>query len=581
MARCKVPAISMFLSWYYLIAITCVAACGEDPLETFGIHRRHDDLSAKGILDKSIEALGGQSALDNLKTVSSHAFIWRSFSIAESNVPGVADTGISVAGEQTISYDLSDPTQVVQRIDRKDVLGDYWTFQRTLLEIPESSLVVRSGQDGYACFVDGNEFLFAPPEAPFGYVDPFFAYILVRDAWRFSPAIVRSLQASTGTLATSMVQINDARLHPAVTDDSLNLTVIFDPETYLPARVRAYEDHPILGPSTNDVLLYNYTMVDGISLPQNIKLLYNEDLMLQEIQLNNFKINPSFPPTQFQGLPPAITNQTVSGAPPSPALYPEFATPAQIFEFSQNFFYAGPYSGTLPALKVVKPIDSLPNLYHLTFKDNTVYRTVVAVFDDAIMVTDAPPQQSHLVIQWVQETFNRSVTHLLVTHHHHDHNLGAEDYVAIGAKLVVPERFTYYWQQIKGVEFMTASLDRSEEQPFTHSDGKMQVHGIWHAVDAHSADWMYFTFTTACASADAEMGIVTADAWSPGVDPFGYGQRPVLQWLAIARMDGVPKEHTELPIHGDPQPASKLYPEIGYEYPEYTVGDFLGGACMC
>lgn len=109
----------------------------------------------------------------------------------------------------------------------------------------------------------------------------------------------------------------------------------------------------------------------------------------------------------------------------------------------------------------------------------------------------------------------------------------------------------------------------------------MQVHGIWHQLDAHSADWMYFTFTSACPDSDAEMGIVTADAWSPGVDPFGYGQRPVLQWLAIARMDGVPKEHIELPIHGTPLPARLLYPEIGYEYPAYTISDFLGGSLLC
>lgn len=83
----------------------------------------------------------------------------------------MADTGISVAGEQTISYDLSDTAKVVQRIDRRDVLGDYWTFQRTLLDIPQSSLVVRSGQDGYACYTAGNTFLFAPPPVPFGYVD--------------------------------------------------------------------------------------------------------------------------------------------------------------------------------------------------------------------------------------------------------------------------------------------------------------------------------------------------------------------------------------------------------------------------
>jgi hypothetical protein len=282
--------------------------------------------------------------------------------------------------------------------------------------------------------------------------EAFYTNVLVRDARRFSPAIVRTLQYSNDTLSTSSVKINDGHLYPAVT---LNLTVIFDPTTYLPSRIRAYEDHPIFGPSTSDIVLYNYTIVSGMSFAQNMKLLYNEDLMLQEIYLDTFTINPTLPSDFFQGLPPAISNQTVSGAPPAPAQYSELFNPAHIFEFSQNFFYPGPYSGTLPALTVIKPISSLPNLYHLTFEDNTIYRTTLAIFDDAVMVTDAPPYQSKLVIQYVQETFSRSVTHLLVTHHHHDHNLGAADYVAIGAKLVVPERFTYYWQNIPNVQFET------------------------------------------------------------------------------------------------------------------------------
>ena len=75
----------------------------------------------------------------------------------------------------------------------------------------------------------------------------------------------------------------------------------------------------------------------------------------------------------------------------------------------------GNYTGTLPNLTVINPIPSLKNLYHLTFDDSPLYTTTMAVFDDAIMVTDAPAHQSKLVIQYVQETFNRSVTHLLVS----------------------------------------------------------------------------------------------------------------------------------------------------------------------
>ena len=109
----------------------------------------------------------------------------------------------------------------------------------------------------------------------------------------------------------------------------------------------------------------------------------------------------------------------------------------------------------------------------------------------------------------------------------------------------------------------------------------MRVRGVWHNVDAHSADWMYFTFTEACPQSDSPMGVVTADAFSPGVDPPGYGQRPVLQWLAIARGDGVAKDHIELPIHGEPTPAVELYPQIGYEYPNHTTTDFLPGGPWC
>ena len=69
----------------------------------------------------------------------------------------------------------------------------------------------------------------------------------------------------------------------------------------------------------------------------------------------------------------------------------------------------------------------------------------------------------------------------------------------------------------------------------------MQVRGVWHEIDAHSADWMYFTFTEACPDASSPMGVVSADAFSPGHYPWDYGQENVLQWLALARKDKVPR----------------------------------------
>ncbi len=96
--------------------------------------------------------------------------------------------------------------------------------------------------------------------------------------------------------------------------------------------------------------------------------------------------------------------------------------------------WTGGYTGALVKLIITKSVPSMANMYHLLFSD--------ADFGDAVMITDAPPHQSKLVIQWINDTLKKLPTHLLVTNHHHDHTNGAADHVAIGAKLVVSEAFT-------------------------------------------------------------------------------------------------------------------------------------------
>ena len=131
-----------------------------------------------------------------------------------------------------------------------------------------------------------------------------------------------------------MLQINDIPNHPALTDASTNITVIFDPHTFLPTRVRVYEDHQIFGRSTNDILLYNYTVIDGISFAQNVKLLYNEDLMILEMLYESFNVNPVFPPNFFSGLSIALINQTVLGLPPKAAEVSNLYNSAEVFDSS-------------------------------------------------------------------------------------------------------------------------------------------------------------------------------------------------------------------------------------------------------
>ena len=119
---------------------------------------------------------------------------------------------------------------------------------------------------------------------------------------------------------------------PAIHDAATNLTVIFDPETYLPTRVRAHEDHQILGSSTSDYVLYNYTETDGIMFARNIKLMYNSNIMLQEILYDDIIVNPTLSDDYFAPLPVSAVNQTLFGIPPTPALQVGPYSPAEVFE---------------------------------------------------------------------------------------------------------------------------------------------------------------------------------------------------------------------------------------------------------
>ena len=162
----------------------------------------------------------------------------------------------------------------------------------------------------------------------------YYAGVLVRDAWRLSPGLLLTMQASKRTLTAFNVDINNVGSHPAIHDWSTNLTVIFDPNTYLPSRVRAYEDHQIFGPSTSDYLLYNYTELNRVQFPRNIKLLYNEDLMLQEILVDSIDLNPQFPAGFFEGLPESAINETLFGLSPASPRTSELYNTAEVWESS-------------------------------------------------------------------------------------------------------------------------------------------------------------------------------------------------------------------------------------------------------
>lgn len=118
-----------------------------------------------------------------------------------------------------------------------------------------------------------------------------------------------------------------------MTDTVTNITVILDPQTFLPTRIRAYEDHQIFGLSTNDFLVYNYTEVNGIQFPLNVRVLYN-DKMLIEMLTDSITANPTFDANFFAGLPLSEVDTTILALQPSVPQQSEFYNSAEVFEYS-------------------------------------------------------------------------------------------------------------------------------------------------------------------------------------------------------------------------------------------------------
>jgi hypothetical protein len=148
---------------------------------------------------------------------------------------------------------------------------------------------------------------------------------------RLSPKLLLMMDAHAESLTAADIEVRGVP-YPSITDETLNTTVILDPVTKLPYIIRAYEDHSIIGPSTNDLVVYNYTSLQGLQLPRRLKYMYNEETLLIDIIVGDVQINPSFPTGFFDGLPLANADLTPVGLTPSAPTSSQEYGDAEVFE---------------------------------------------------------------------------------------------------------------------------------------------------------------------------------------------------------------------------------------------------------
>ena len=194
------------------------------------------------------------------------------------------------------------------------------------------------------------------------------------------------------------------------------MTVIFDPSSNLPYIIRTTEQHPIYGPSTNDLYLTNYSAVDGLMFPHHIQTVYNSstqnlDAVLEDFVIEEITLNPEFPSEFFDGLP-----DDKSFSPKAAPKKVDGISHARITEFSSNMLWSGITKSTVEGLQVEQPIPELPTVHWVVLDNDTLgVKQFIIEFETELIVGDAPPQWTKSVIQWIAENLKKPVTHVWVS----------------------------------------------------------------------------------------------------------------------------------------------------------------------
>ncbi|KAH7265979.1 hypothetical protein NW759_008042 [Fusarium solani] len=505
------------------------------------------DSSSHWLLSQGIEALGGSRNLEAVLDVTySGGGLFRSRSMSQTLGLNGLDRILAGAGRQNVSFSFE---------------GANFLWARPNLEPVNFSLVVQDGGDGFAATVEGSDLLLAPSAPPSGYKDGLLAAFLVQEAVKMSPLLLRIISWNNYH-TIRMEQTTDGKKHRAIYDKTLDISVLLDEDTKLPYLIRSYENHSFFGPSTNDLFLKDYVTVKGVKFPRRFQTIYNRKHLLTEYSVARVLVNTGIPSAHFDGPPGRLLTAHV---PRRDILYGF----AEIGENNAYYRWTGQYTGTFANLKATQPWKDLPGVWLLTVTDAPSYRQLILELGNNVVVLDAPPHQSLLVLRWVRERLNKTVTHVWPTHHHHDHAYGTVDYVAAGARVIALDNAVDYYSTIPKDRFITYSTNR----PFTLGDDAIQATLVHMGGSLHAADHSYAHISPRCSTTNSTTLIFDADNANT-VNIAASEQGALLAALDKFAADKVALSATFVAVHGNWIPFAQIINVTGYRYPSTGAQDF-------
>lgn len=156
-------------------------------------------------------------------------------------------------------------------------------------------------------------------------------------------------------------------------------------------------------------MLLDYIVTDGVWFPHRQWVMYKEDALQEEATVARVVLNPAFRNGFFEGLGDDETETE-----PVPPAKVEGYSHAEINEFWTNLIWTGIYPGTLDGMTVTNPARDLPNAHHIVVEEKADFTQMILEFEDTLIVFEAPPHQTDLIIRYVLEVLERNITHFYV-----------------------------------------------------------------------------------------------------------------------------------------------------------------------
>ena len=474
----------------------------------------------RDLVAKAVSAQGGADALALVKTISYKATV-RQWEPEQSAIAG---------GEMRLANDstLVVATDVAAGSTRNDWVRNYQYPSPRSFTFSE----IVTAEAGYVAGIDSNGRTKQSREAnpPAHSMSGVRLAAVQRELLRESPLLALEMSKNPDRVtAASSVTVNGVS-HPAVsyrTAGDQTLTVLFDPATGLPARVRSLDYDNIWGDVVYEVVLADWQTVGTTRIAMSRKYELNGRTVM-DVKLTETTLNT----------PIAADRLAIPGPFLAAARKPAVGQVPYQWILKRQFI--GAYldseqpsydTQSSPGLRLH---ELAPGIQHVV---GGSHNSLIVEMKDHVIVFDAPVSdwQSTWTISAARGKYVRKpVKYLVLTHHHMDHAGGLRAYADAGATIVAGAGTAAHYRRVLAAPFtrnpVLSSSDLSRtpivEVAGKHvlSDGTRQVE--LYVIDPNPhADGLLIGYVP-----DAQLGFVT-DIWSPGAGPLPDKLNPALAAL--------------------------------------------------